>query len=279
MRSPQSVLAELAGLPDATIDLPRGALLISALLQPGLDPELHLRRLESLSIAAVASVAREAPLRERILALNRFLFVEEGFRANRDDYYDPRNSFLDQVLERRTGIPITLSLLYVEVARQVGIPAFGVGFPGHFLVRVGEGASTLVLDPYARGVSLGQEELDQRLADVYGKGALTIEANPALLRAATRRETLVRMLANLKAIYLRDGDLRQALIAVDAILTLVPDSPDDLSDRGLIYRELGYVPAALADLRRYGALSDDAESIAALAPIVAELEAGSLRVH
>jgi regulator of sirC expression with transglutaminase-like and TPR domain len=87
------------------------------------------------------------------------------------------------------------------------------------------------------------------------------------------------MLANLKAIYLRDGDLRQALIAVDAILTLVPDSPDDLRDRGLIYRELGYVPAALADLRRYRALSDDAESIAALAPIVAELEAGSLRVH
>lgn len=279
MRSPQSVLAELAGLPDAAIDLPRGALLISALLQPGLDPELHLRRLESLSIAAVSSVARDAPLRERILALNRFLFVEEGFSGNRDDYYDPRNSFLDQVLERRMGIPITLSLLYVEMARQVGIPAFGVGFPGHFLVRVGEGGSTLVLDPYARGVSLGQDELDQRLADVYGKGALTIGANPALLRAATKRETLVRILANLKAIYLGSGDLRQALIAVDAILALVPDSPDDLRDRGLIYRELGYVPAALSDLRRYGALSDDAESIAALAPIVAELEARSLRVH
>jgi regulator of sirC expression with transglutaminase-like and TPR domain len=279
MLSPQSALAELAGLPDAAIDLPRGALLISALLQPGLDPELHLRRLESLSIAAVSSVGRDAPLRERILALNRFLFVEEGFSGNRDDYYDPRNSFLDQVLERRTGIPITLSLLYVEVARQVGIPAFGVGFPGHFLVGVGEGASTLVLDPYARGVSLGQEALDQRLADVYGQGAPTIGANPALLRAATKRETLVRILANLKSIYLGSGDLRQALIAVDAILTLVPDSPDDLRDRGLIYRELGYVPAALSDLRRYGALSDDAESIAALAPIVAELEAGSLRVH
>lgn len=279
MRSPQRQLTELAGLPDAAIDLPRGALLISALLQPGLDPELHLRRLESLSIAAVASVARDAPLPERIRALNRFLFVEEGFSGNQEDFYDPRNSFLDQVLERRVGIPITLSLLYVEVARQVGIPAFGVGFPGHYLVRVGEGGATLVLDPFARGLSLGEEDLDQRLADLYGEGALTIRANPALLRAATRRETLVRMLANLKAIYAREGDLQQALIAVNAILTLTPDSADDLRDRGLIYRELGYAPAALEDLRRYGSLSDNAEEIAALAPILAELEAGSMRVH
>jgi regulator of sirC expression with transglutaminase-like and TPR domain len=279
MRSPQRQLTELAGLPDTAIDLPRGALLISALLQPGLDPELHLRRLESLSIAAAASVARVAPLPERIRALNRFLFVEEGFSGNQDDFYDPRNSFLDQVLERRLGIPITLSLLYVEVARQVGIPAFGVGFPGHYLVRVGEGGATLVLDPFARGASLGEEELDQRLADVYGEGAPTIRANPALLRAATRRETLVRMLANLKAIYAREGDLQQALIAVNAILTLTPDSADDLRDRGLIYRELGYAPAALEDLRRYGTLSDNGEEIAALAPILAELEAGSVRVH
>lgn len=279
MRSPQRQLAELADLPDAAIDLPRGALLISALLQPGLDPELHLRRLESLSIAAVASVARDAPLPERIRALNRFLFVEEGFSGNLDDYYDPRNSFLDQVLERRVGIPITLSLLYVEVARQVGIPAFGVGFPGHYLVRVGEGAATLVLDPFASGASLGEDDLNQRLAEVYGEGALTIRANPALLRAATRRETLVRMLANLKGIYARDGDLQRALTTVDAILTLTPDSADDLRDRGLIYRELGYAPAALADLRRYGDLSRNGEEIAALAPILAELEAGSVRVH
>ena len=279
MLSPQRQLAELASLPDAAIDLPRGALLISALLQPGLDPDLHLRRLESLSIAAVASVARDAPLPERIRALNRFLFVEEGFSGNQNDFYDPRNSFLDQVLERRMGIPITLSLLYVEVARQVGVPAFGVGFPGHYLVRVGEGGATLMLDPFARGVSLGEEDLDQRLADVYGEGAPTIRANPALLRAATRRETLVRMLANLKAIYAREGDLQQALIAVNAILTLTPDSADDLRDRGLIYRELGYAPAALADLRRYGTLSDNGEEIAALAPILAELEAGSVRVH
>lgn len=279
MSNPQRQFTELAALPDAAIDLPRGALLISALLQPGLDPELHLRRLESLSIAAVASVARDAPLPERVLALNRFLFVDEGFHGNRDDYYDPRNSFLDQVLERRRGIPISLSLLYLEVARQVGIRAFGVGFPGHFLVRVGEGGSTLVLDPFAGGMSLDEGELDRRLAEVYGTGVLRVRANPAILRAATSREILVRLLANLKAIYTGKGDLQHALVAADAILTLTPDSADDLRDRGLMYRELGHIPAALADLRRFGALSDDGASIASLAPILAELEAGAVRIH
>ena len=275
----QTHLAELARLPDAAIDLPRGALLISALLQPELDPDLHLRRLESLAIAAVSSVTRDAPLTQRIAALNRFIYDQEGFTGNLDDYYDPRNSFLDQVLERRTGIPITLALIYVELARQVGIPAFGVGFPGHFLVRVGQGGSTLVLDPFDHGTSLGEEDLDQRLADVYGEGALTVRANPAVLRAATRRETLVRMLANLKAIYSQAGDLEQALIAVNGILTLAPDSAADLRDRGMLYRELGYAPAAAADLRRYTQVSDDGEEIAAIEPIIAELEAGSVRLH
>ncbi|MFZ0790300.1 MAG: tetratricopeptide repeat protein [Chromatiaceae bacterium] len=275
----QTHLAELARLPDAAIDLPRGALLISGLLQPELDPDLHLRRLESLAIAAVSSVTRDAPLTQRIAALNRFIYDQEGFTGNLDDYYDPRNSFLDQVLERRTGIPITLALIYVELARQVGIPAFGVGFPGHFLVRVGQGGSTLVLDPFDHGTSLGEEDLDQRLADVYGEGALTVRANPAVLRAATRRETLVRMLANLKAIYSQAGDLEQALIAVNGILTLAPDSAADLRDRGMLYRELGYAPAAAADLRRYTQVSADGEEIAAIEPIIAELEAGSLRLH
>ena len=183
------------------------------------------------------------------------------------------------MLERRTGIPITLALIYVELARQVGIPAFGVGFPGHFLVRVGQGGSTLVLDPFDHGTSLGEEDLDQRLADVYGEGALTVRANPAVLRAATRRETLVRMLANLKAIYSQAGDLEQALIAVNGILTLAPDSAADLRDRGMLYRELGYAPAAAADLRRYTQVSDDGEEIAAIEPLIPELEAGSVRLH
>jgi regulator of sirC expression with transglutaminase-like and TPR domain len=279
MQRAQEELTLLAQLPDAAIDLPRAALAISRLFQPTLDADRSLRRFESLCIAAVSSVPRDADLTHRVRALNRFLFDQEGFGGNLEDFYDPRNSFLDQVLERRTGIPISLSLIYVEVARQVGIPAFGVGFPGHFLVRVADGDAMLVLDPFSRGASLDLEDLDRRLDDVYGSGALTVAANPALLRPATRREILVRMLANLKVIFLRDGDLGQALIAVDGLLALQPDAPDELRDRGLIYRELGYTPAAAADLRRYLQVSDDAAEIAELTPVLAELEAAGVRVH
>jgi regulator of sirC expression with transglutaminase-like and TPR domain len=279
MASAQEQLAELGRLPDSAIDLPRGALLASALLQPDLDPELHLRRLEGLAGAAAASVTPNLPLLERVGLLNRFFFDQEGFEGNRAHYYDPRNSFLDQVLERRTGIPITLALLYVELAGRLGIPARGVAFPGHFLVRVGEGTSALMLDPFDRGAALDEPELDRRLAEVLGTGALGVRAHPAVLRAATRRETLVRILANLKAIYLGDRDLGRALSAVAGILALDPDSPRDLRDRGLIYRGLGCLPAALADLRRYAALCDDGEELAALAPAIAELESAPLRLH
>lgn len=279
MQSPQQQLADLAGLPDGAIDLPWAALLASALFQPGLDPGLHLRRLESLSIAAAASVPQGPPLPERVRALNRFLFEHEGFGPNVEDYYDPRNSFLDQVLERRVGIPISLALVYLEVARQVGIPAYGVGFPGHFLVRVGRGAGALVLDPYADGAALDEDELDRRLAAIFGAGVQTVGADPGLLRAATRRGILVRLLANLKALYSVAGDLTRALIAVDAILALAPDIPEALRDRGLMYRDLGYAPAALADLRRYRELSRSGAEIAALAPLIAELESASVRLH
>lgn len=279
MQHAREQLTLLAQCPDAAIDLPRAALAVSGLFQPDLDAELYLRRLESLCIAAAASVPRGPDLTQRVRALNRFLFDQEGFGGNLADFYDPRNSFLDQVLDRRTGIPISLSLVYVEVARQVGIPAFGVGFPGHYLVRVGEEDSLLVLDPFSRGASLDLEDLDRRLGEVYGQGAMTVGDNPALLRPATQRETLVRLLANLKVIFLRGGDLEQAAIAADGMLTLQPDSADNLRDRGLIYRELGYATAAAADLRRYVQVSDDAEEIAELQPVLAELEAAGVRVH
>lgn len=279
MEQVKAQLSRMAGLPDPAIDLSRGALLISALHQPGLDVDLHLRRLESLGIAAVSSVPREGDLAARVAALNRFLFDLEGFAGNRDHYYDPRNSYLDQVLERRVGLPITLSLVYVEMARHVGIPAYGIGFPGRFLVGVGDQSGTLVLDAFAGGRILDEPAIDALLAEVFGAGAVTVGAHPSLLRAATNREILVRMLGNLKAVFMREGALDQALIAVDATLVLLPDSADDLRDRGLIYRELGHVPAAIEDLRRYTEIADDGESIAAVTSVLAELAQRSTRLH
>ena len=272
-------LASLAERPDALIDLGLGALLISALFQPGLDQRRYLRRLDDLAGIASERVPAQAPMAARIAAFNRFLFVDEGFAGNVADYDDPRNSFLDQVLERRLGIPISLSVLYVEVARRIALPAMGIGFPGHFIVRVGLGAEARLLDPFAGGVPLDTAELDRRLAALYGKGALTVAANPALLRPARHREILVRMLRNLKSVYLNREDIHRALTAVSAILTLAPDLAEDLRDRGLIYRKLGHVTAALADLRRFAQVADDAEAIAAVTPIIEDMEGRRPRLH
>jgi regulator of sirC expression with transglutaminase-like and TPR domain len=272
-------LEALAAGPDREIDLLRGAAEISRLYRPDVDPFVVHREIESLGARARECVPAAADLPGRARALNGFLFEEQGFSGNREDYYDPRNSFIDQVVSRRVGIPITLALVYTEVARRAGVPAWGIGFPGHFLVKVGRGEGALVLDPFAAGALLSPEALDARLAALYGDDALRVASNPALLRAASSREILVRMLRNLKAIYLHRGDSERALTAVSAILTLAPDLPEELRDRGLLYRDLGYRTAALADLRRFTRLSDDAAEIAAVTSVVDELESSPMRLH
>ncbi len=272
-------LESLASLTDEAIDLAAGALTISRLFQPWLPAERYLERLDDLAADAGRRVPDGAELLDRVAALNEFLFGEVGFAGNQADFYDPRNSFLDQVMERRLGIPISLALVYVEVASRLGLPAFGVGFPAHFLVRVGRGATALMLDVYAGGVSLAEEELDQRLAEVFGEGVFTVRANPSLLRPATKREILVRMLRNLVGVYRHRGDSANRLEALSAALTLAPDMAEELRERGLLYRDLGYAPAALADLHRFSELSDNAEDIASVADILRDLESRPMRLH
>jgi len=276
---PQALLARLARQPDDAIDLADGALAISRLFQPELAIADGSHELDALAAAARLRVPEDAELLDRVAELNAFIFDELGFTGNHEDFYDPRNSFLDQVLVRRLGIPLTLSLIYCEVAGRIGVPAFGVGFPAHFLVRVGRGKTALMLDAYAGGVALPEEELDRRLADVYGEGIFTIRSNPSLLRPAGKREILVRMLRNLIGIYRGRGDSAHVLDGLTALLTLAPDSPDELQERGLLYRDLGYAPAALADLRRFSEVSDEAEQIAAIVPVIEALEQRPIKLH
>ncbi len=272
-------LAALAERPDTRIDLPRAALQISRLVRPDLDPRRYLGRLDALAEQARIIVTESGPLVERVGALNAFLFERLGFSGNEDDFYDPRNSFLDQVLDRRIGIPITLSLVYTAVGTRAGLPLQGVGFPGHFLVKAGHGAGSLMIDVFSGGRLLTESDLNARLDAIYGAGALSIRARPALLGAATHREILVRMLRNLKSIYLRREETARVLDMVSAILALVPDLPEELRDRGLLYRDLGHMSAALADLRRFSALSDNAEEIAEVARVISELETRPMRLH
>jgi regulator of sirC expression with transglutaminase-like and TPR domain len=279
MNRQQQQLAALARQPEDDIDLCSAALTISRLFQPGVDPDGGIGQLELLAAAARARMPDDGDLLRQVAALNEFLFEELGFSGNQDDFYDPRNSFLDQVIERRMGIPISLSLLYCELATRLGIPAFGVSFPAHFLVRVGRGATALMLDVYAGGVALPEEELDRRLADVYGKGTVTVRSNPAVLRPAGKREILVRMLRNLIGVYRARGDQANLLEALTAVLNLSPNLPDELYQRGLLYRELGYASAAVADLRRFVEVAEDAKQIAYASGILGELADAPPKLH
>jgi regulator of sirC expression with transglutaminase-like and TPR domain len=204
---------------DADIELDVAALLIGAWEHDGFDVEPHRRALDALAArsAPAVHVAGSPDDAGRVLA--RTLFGELGFRGNTDDYYDPRNSFLAEVLDRKVGIPITLSVLYLEVARRLGLGAAGVGFPGHFLVRVDGGRAPLILDPFGGGRAQDRPALEALLARASGPDA---HLDDTMLAATPKRTILVRMLNNLAGIYGRDGDSFRSLEVFDRMAALDP---------------------------------------------------------
>lgn len=247
--------AAIAARPDAEIDLAEAALIIAQEEYPDLDVAAYQRVLERLGDGArcrvgAAAISARGGLgpREVIGALNRYLFDECGFRGNREAYYDPRNSFLNEVLERRTGIPITLSLVYMEVGRRVGLPLVGIGFPGHFLVGCDAPGERLLIDPFDRGRLLSEADCAAILARLHGR---PVPLARHYLAPIGSRPFLVRMLANLKAIYLQREDYARALAAVDRILLLTPDAADERRDRGLLHVKLQAFSLAAADLEAY----------------------------
>ena len=151
--------AQLIAREDARIDLARGCLMIAQDAYPGLDVDRYLGEIERMAIRLRGRTPQDASAEERVVALNQFLYEDLGFWGNTEDYYDPRNSYLNEVIDRKTGIPITLSILYMEVGRRVGLPLEGVSFPGHFLVRLRLRGGTLVLDPFSGGAPQSEDEL------------------------------------------------------------------------------------------------------------------------
>jgi regulator of sirC expression with transglutaminase-like and TPR domain len=243
-------LREIVSGDEDDINLAEAALLVATHACPGLDVSRYLARLDELGTTLRSRIPAEATVSERIAALNKYLFGDLGFAPNTEDYYDPRNSFLHDVLERRVGIPITLSVLYMEVGRRIGLPLQGVSFPGHFLVKCAVAEGMVVLDPYSGGVSLGVVDLQQRLREVQG-GEVSRAIIASLLVAAGKKEIILRMLRNLKAIYLREHELDKALVIMDGIVAAAPDQALELRDRGMVYQELECFRAALADFQQY----------------------------
>ena len=205
---------------DERINLARAALTIALTEYPGLPVETYLARIDALARRVRARISELGEPSQTIPALNAVLFDEEQFRGNREDYYDVRNSFLNDVLDRKLGIPIALSLLYMEVGWRVGFPLVGVGMPGHFLVKHYdiEGRQVLI-DPFNKGWILTPADCQRRLEETYC-GKMTLQ--PEFLLPVNRRQMLTRMLNNLKSVYLATRNFKKAL-------PLVQHDPGDLS--------------------------------------------------
>jgi regulator of sirC expression with transglutaminase-like and TPR domain len=237
------------------LDLARAALVIARIEYPELDPRPTIACLDDLGErgARRLNAIHDAPVRSRIAELNRLLYDDERFAGNRAHYGDFRNSLLNVVVERRTGIPISLGLVYIEVARRAGLEVFGVSFPGHFLLRVPADAGNdtggaIVLDPFDGGRELDERGCRTLLLKHAGDDT---RFDRALLEPCTGRQFLARMLNNLKRTYVEQRSFPQALLATELVITVDPSFDVELRDRGLLAYHLDDFPGALRDIEQY----------------------------
>ncbi len=246
----QSVLkqfANLAQMPDEEIDVCRAAFLVAATEYPDLDIDVQVRLLDSLAAGASRRLGDAQDSLFLLNTLAEYLFDEVGFTGNQEDYYNPDNSYLNQVLSRRSGIPITLSLLCGEVGKRIGIPLVGIGMPGHFLLRH-QDEGDLFLDPFNRGILLSVDECAQRLKDVTGA---RFAWDPAFLTPVGNKDFVARILRNLKGIYLNVADHHRAFRIMDLLVALLPSDGKERRDRGLLHFELEHWEQAKEDLHHY----------------------------
>jgi regulator of sirC expression with transglutaminase-like and TPR domain len=275
-KDPYSEFRQAADRPEEQIDLGRAALTIALPDYPKLDIAEYLARIDRLAVEVTAQCGAGADGFRLIAALNYVLFSRHGFRGNRDDYYDPKNSFLNELIERKIGIPITLSVLYMEVARRIGLGVDGVGFPGHFLVKAVCADDEVVIDPFDGGEVRSREDLEALLKQMYG-GKLDFRSD--FLAAVSNKQILQRMLNNLKVIYVKANDLIKTLAVLDRLLILDPASAEDTRDRGVIYTRLECFGQAKDDFERYLQLAPDADDSAAVREQLVELAKRVVLIH
>lgn len=278
--SPQAErFMQIVGGADEAINLAEAALLIAAEEYRDLDIPAYLARLDDMAATLKRRLRADISQADTIMALNRFLFDELGFCGSAADYYDPRNSFLNEVLDRKRGIPISLALVYIEIGRRLGLPLQGVSFPAHFLVKCPLREGTVVLDPYAKGVSLSLDDIRRRIKALRDGAEPPKSLVAGMLEAASNKEILVRMLRNLKGIYSHHKEWLRALTATDRIICVMPDLAEEYRDRGMIYLNLECFRAALFDLQAYLKMlpvADDAETVRHK---VVELQAVAARLN
>jgi regulator of sirC expression with transglutaminase-like and TPR domain len=267
-------LVEMIGRPEDEVDLARASLLVACEEYPGLEVDRYLERLDAMALGlrGVPGASPEAVIAE----LNRVLFQEQGFRGNTREYYDPRNSFLNDVLDRRTGIPITLSTVYIAVGRRAGVGVHGIGLPGHFVVRVSTPGGVALVDPFNGGAVLTPGDCQQRLDRIYGG---RVKLAPEMLAPCPPRAMLSRTVRNLKAIYVKDGDHERALRAAELLVLLNPGSAEDVRDRGLALAALECYALAAQDLEAYVAAVPHAPEASQIRIRIAEMRHKAARLN
>jgi regulator of sirC expression with transglutaminase-like and TPR domain len=264
---------EFCALPDDRLDLLFGTVLIARDSYPWLTFAEQSQRFDELAAPLVRERLHELPVTDRCTRMAEYLYGECGFRGNTDDFHDPRNSFINVVLDRRLGIPISLAVVYIEVARRCGMSVNGVGFPGHFLVRLDDPIrnEALLADPFGGGVALDRSALQRLLSQTSSAKKL----DASMLLPASTRQILARMLMNLRGIYATRGDYARLLLVLDRMIDLIPEVANEVRDRGLLWAKLGAPQAALQDLKRYVDSLPHAGDVAEIRRLVAQLENSS----
>lgn len=254
--------------PDEYIDLAKAALYIAQEEYPDLDPDEYLNALDTMALELQERLPTDRyPLRI-IQSINQYLYDDLGFAGNQKDYSDPRNSFFNDVIDRRLGIPITLALVYLEVARRIDFPMVGVGMPGHFLIRPAISDMEIFVDAFNGGEVMFPQDCQERLTQIYQQ---PVTLQPEFLAAVSHRQFLARILTNLKYIYLNQKDLEKALAAVERILLLFPGVALELRDRGLLCYQLGRFSQAASDLETYLAEAPNAQDASVIRQLLTQL--------
>ncbi|HUF42792.1 MAG TPA: transglutaminase-like domain-containing protein [Verrucomicrobiae bacterium] len=273
---PYQAFRQAVDRPEEQIDLGRAALTIALPDYPNLDLSAYLIRIDELAVQVAHRAGAEADDHRTLAALNHVLFTEHGFCGNRDDYYDPKNSFLNEVLERKTGIPISLSVLFIEIGRRVGMDLAGVGFPGHFLVRCRRPGDEVVIDPFSGGALRSRSDLECMLRDLYGGH---VRLTSELLHPVSKKQILKRMLGNLRAVYLKKNDLVKCLSVFDRLIILDSGSAVDFRDRGMVYVRLECAAQAREDFQTYLRLAPHAEDAGAIREQIIQLGRQATTLH
>jgi regulator of sirC expression with transglutaminase-like and TPR domain len=268
--------AQLVNMPEDQIDLVDAALLIARTAYPDMKRSHYTGLLDAWGRQLRKQTGPDASTGDILRELNRIMFEQEGFKGDSDNYYDPQNSFLNRVLERKKGIPITLALVYSEVARLAGFSVYGIALPGHFIVGLFHETGTLYIDPFNQGEVLAESECRKMIEVRYGPEAAS---DASWRNPANKKKIIKRMLRNLKAIFLHSGRDMQILEMIQWILAVDPDAPSELKERGLLYEAMGNYAAAVLDLEHFLEVAPTSEDEQIIKQKVHLLRSSQQKIH